>query len=71
MLFCDKSADDTKTPAATADAGKIRLGGGYRPATTNKDAIAAPTDAAAVPADTTDRGKIRLGGGYRMAIPGA
>lgn len=35
MLFCAKSAIKIVTTASTADAGKIRVGGGYRlPAST-------------------------------------
>ena len=36
MLFCDKAAAGT-TSAATADTGRIRLGGGYRPAASTAD----------------------------------
>ena len=37
MLFCDKAAAGTNTSATTADTGKIRLGGGYRPVASTAD----------------------------------
>ncbi|MCK8784732.1 hypothetical protein M0638_10095 [Roseomonas sp. NAR14] len=41
-------------PATVADRGRIRLGGGFKPAKR-------PT----VPAAVADQGRIRLGGGFR------
>ena len=38
MLFCAKSATKVVTTASTADAGKIRLGGGYRLPVSTTDA---------------------------------
>ncbi len=76
MLFCDKAAAETTTSATIADAGNIRLGGGYRPAATTTatgtaSAETTPTETATAAtttsATTGDAGKIRLGGGYRPA----
>ena len=52
--------------AVTGDAGKIRLGGGYRLAEGRVDAGLNGGDRAG--AATTDAGKIRLGGGYRLPV---
>ena len=54
MLCCSATVVQAVTPASTADAGKIRLGGGYRLPVTS----------------TADAGKIRLGGGYRLPVQG-
>jgi hypothetical protein len=54
MLCCSATVVQAVTPASTADAGKIRLGGGYRLSVTS----------------TADAGKIRLGGGYRLPVQG-
>ena len=37
MLFCETVRTETTTPASTTDAGKIRLGGGYRPVAATAD----------------------------------
>jgi hypothetical protein len=34
MLFCDTVKTQSTNPKDTSDAGKIKLGGGYRPAPT-------------------------------------
>jgi hypothetical protein len=68
MLFCDTTAAETDTSASTADAGKIRTGGGYRPAASKagKGKSQVTNDTTAAP-ETADKGKVRLGGGYRPA----
>ncbi len=72
MLFCDKAAAATDTTATTADAGKIRFGGGYRPAASTADAGKIRLGGGYRPAATTvDTGKVRLGGGYRLVTPRA
>jgi hypothetical protein len=69
MLFCSKA-----DPAAvqTADAGKIRPGGGLRlpAATADADAIRLG-GGFRLPAATADAGKIRLGGGFRLPVVSA
>lgn len=75
MLFCDKAAAETNTSASTADAGKVRTGGGFRPVASKADAgkgapAADVADAPDAPA-TADKGKVRLGGGFRLTTPSA
>ena len=52
---------ETVKAVVTADAGKIRLGGGYR-------LPEGRVDAELKGGATADAGKIRLGGGYRLPV---
>jgi hypothetical protein len=71
MLFSSQIVDKTlvggAANAATADAGKIVLGGGFRlPATTADAGKIVLGGGFRLPAATADAGKIVLGGGFRL-----
>jgi hypothetical protein len=67
MLFCEAVA---AANASTTDAGKITLGGGYRPASTKDTGKIILGGGYRLPA-TADAGKITLGGGYRLPVQGS
>ena len=69
MLLCTATVAEARQPATTADAGKIRLGGGYRLPETTADTASPGGDRRS--GATADAGKIRLGGGYRLPVQGA